>query len=68
LLCFDTWQVVCDVFRLQNQLPDAARIAIRLGDQVGAAQYSLVALGSSRLTSLNRRYESESARSSSLKY
>jgi hypothetical protein len=33
LLC-DTWQVVCDVFRLQNQLPDAARIAIRLGDQV----------------------------------
>jgi hypothetical protein len=56
LLCFDTWQVVCDVFRLQNQLPDAARIAIRLGDQVGAAQYSLVALqyslvalGSSRL-------------------
>jgi hypothetical protein len=29
-----SWQVVCDVFRLQNQLPDAARIAIRLGDQV----------------------------------
>lgn len=26
-------KVVCDVFRLQNQLPDAARIAIRLGDQ-----------------------------------
>ena len=35
----DVWQVVCDVFRLQNQLPDAARIAIRLGDQVPLWQH-----------------------------